>query len=82
MEKIVTLEEVKAAVQEAGFHFIADRHLSSHPDDWYLRVVLAFRESPRKEYVTWIYNASLGGLHEGRYTQDQQQASDDFHNRK
>jgi hypothetical protein len=80
-EKIVTVEEVKQAVAEVpGFQYIADRPFSKHPDDWYLRMVLAYKES-RKEYVTWLYNASLGGLHEGRYTQDQRVAMDDFHSR-
>lgn len=78
--KVVSVEEVKEAVHKNGFNFIACRPLSKHPDDWYLHVVLAHRDSD-KEYVTWVYNASLGGLYEGRYTKDGRVARDDFHTR-
>jgi hypothetical protein len=81
-ENMVTTEEIREAVSEVnGFQYMADRPLTNHPDDWYLRMVLARREQPREEYVTWVYNASIGGLHEGRYTRDQRQAMDDFHTR-
>jgi hypothetical protein len=78
---IVTVDEIKEKVAAAGFHYIADRAVSKHPDDWYLRIVMAFRERPRQEYVTWVYNASSGGLTDGRYTEDRRIAMDTFHSR-
>ncbi len=71
-------KDIKKATEKAGFNYIADRPLTNHPDDWYLRVVLGYNE---REHATWIYNASLGGLHEGHYMMTRERASDDFNER-
>jgi hypothetical protein len=68
-------KEIKEAVAELEYQYVADRPLTTHPDDWYLRVVLAHNN---REHVTWIYNASLGGLHEGHYMMSIQAAHEDF----
>ncbi len=64
-------KDIKEDVQEIGYNYIADRPLSTHPADWYLRVVLG---NNKRGYATWIYNAELGGLHEGHYDMER----DDF----
>ena len=74
---VVTVEEVKEAVEKVGYQYIADRPVSNHVDDWYLRIVLARREEPRKEMVTWVYNR-YSGLVEGMYTQNEEYAREHF----
>ena len=73
-------KEVKAEVQRIGFHYVSDRPLTSHPDDWYLRVVQGFKDNG--EHATWLYNASLKGLCEGKYNMDQRTATEDFLTRR
>jgi hypothetical protein len=65
--KMVNVYDVIEAVEKVGYKWIASRNLSNHPDDWYLKVVLAYRESDG-EWVVWLYNAERKGLHEGYYT--------------
>jgi hypothetical protein len=62
----VRSEDVIAEVESVGWNYLDHRPYSDYPGDWYLHIVLAARPN-RTEYVTWIYNASLGGLHGGRY---------------
>jgi len=72
--------EIQAEVESLGWDFIAARPISYQPADWYLHIVLAARPN-RTEYVTWIFNASLGGLHGGRYTPSLEQAENDYSSR-
>lgn len=76
----VSVDEVVKAVEDVGFKWIASRNISSHPDDWYLKVVMAYREST-SEWVVWLYNASLKGLHEGYYTFDVESARNKYMNK-
>ena len=81
----VTTNEIIQAVEEVngGWAYKDDRAYSSHPGDWYLRIVLAERTwaSGTKEYTTWLYNATLGGLANGRYTFTEATALKDFEER-
>jgi hypothetical protein len=77
MEQTVSQQDIKAEVESIGWEFLAARPISYHPADWYLHIVLAARPN-RTEYTTWIYNASLGGLHGGRYTVSLEQAEKDY----
>lgn len=65
------MNDIQVVVDNAGYFYISDRPLSTHPDDWYLRCVVAFKMiDDRTEYVTWIYNATLGengSLNSGHY---------------
>jgi predicted methyltransferase len=73
----VSVDEVVEAVEEVGFKWVASRNISSHPDDWYLKVVYAYRES-NAEWVVWLYNATTKGLYEGYYTKDNERARDKY----
>jgi len=80
--RFITKEEIKKAIEEVkgGWQYKADRPFSDHHGDWYLRVVSAERvwDNGMKEYVTWVYNASVGGLGEGRYTFSKEIAEEDY----
>lgn len=69
--------DIQAEVESIGWELLAARPISYNPGDWYLHIVLAARPN-RTEYVTWIFNASLGGLHGGRYTISLEQAERDY----
>jgi len=71
-------KEIVAAVEELGYEYIKDRKLTTHPSDWYLNVVLA---KNNREYVVWLHNASLGGLHEGQYTSNKEIAEEHYNNK-
>jgi hypothetical protein len=80
--KTVNVSDLKDCVVEAGFSYLNNRPVSQHPGDWYLRFVLAFRETQRgTEYVTWLYNATLGdkgSLNTGHYIMDRNKAYTDY----
>jgi len=69
--------DMEREVKRIGFTFVADRAASTHPDDWFLRIVLGYRESD-DSYATWLYNADRGGLFHGRYDLSQSRATEDF----
>jgi hypothetical protein len=75
-------ENMKASVEEAGYFFISDRPMSTHPDDWYLRFAFGFKMMGNvTEYASWVYNASIGDkgcLNSGHYIWDQRDAYDDY----
>ncbi|AMQ66535.1 hypothetical protein BH753_gp053 [Bacillus phage Shbh1] len=71
--------ELKQSVQELGFTYIADRALTHHPDDWYLKVIYA---SKGDTYATWIYNAIKQVLVEGHYFSSDCDAMSDFLDRR
>lgn len=75
--------DTKKEVEAIGFHYVADRPFSDIPGDWYLRIVTGWRkrQDGTTEHATWLYNASLGGLHEGHYMMNRHQAIQDFHER-
>jgi predicted methyltransferase len=77
----VSVEETIEAVEKAGFKWVAVRNLTSHPGDWHLKVVLAYRES-NAEWVVWLYNATDKGLHEGYYTKNGEVARIKYQNKK
>lgn len=55
-------EEIKKEVERVGFNLVATKPTK----DDNIKSVHAFCEK-RKEYVTWIYNVSMGGLYNGHY---------------
>lgn len=67
--KELTEEQVREiAVEECariGYDII-DVKMLQHPDDDYLRHVIAFNKS-KKEYATWMLNIEMGGLAYGHY---------------
>ena len=84
MNKTVDLnqlhENLKECVADAGFHYISDRPVSKHPDDWYLRIAYGWRMigGDITEYASWVYNAELGAkgsLHQGHYTWNDREAA-------
>jgi hypothetical protein len=79
MERLVTVDEVREAVESIGFNYIADRLLTTHRADWYLRVVSGFkvRADNKTEYAVWLYNADRNEpvLVEGFYTTDKEEAA-------
>ena len=83
-KNIVTFEQVKAEVERIGFHLIAERPLTTHPADWYLRVVLARKETSGQptEYAVWLFNGTRDTLNEGYYTKDRAAAFDKFDSKK
>jgi hypothetical protein len=86
MERLVTVEEVRKAVEKIGFNYVADRALTLHRGDWYLRVVVGFkiREDRETEYAVWLLNADRKepGLYEGFYTTDKQEAEEKYKNKR
>lgn len=52
---------------------------SKHPADNYLEIVLAAWGTC--EWVTWLYNKSMGGYNEGHYFTDYQEALEDYYKR-
>lgn len=79
-------ENLKEVVSEAGYFYISDRPLSTHPDDWYLRVAFGFKMiGDRSEYGSWVYNATLGekgSMGEGHYITDENTAREDYLSRR
>jgi hypothetical protein len=73
----VLRDDIIEEVKSIGWDYLDHKQYSSHPDDWFLQVVIAARPN-RTEYVTWLYNASLGGLHGGRYFVSLESAMTDF----
>lgn len=71
-------KELRDELKRVDYEYIKDRKLSNHPDDWYLRVVLAKNS---REYVVWVYNASLGGLQGGKYLTDLKEAEKYYESR-
>lgn len=69
--------DMEREVKRIGFTFIADKAASPYPGDWFLRIVLGYRESD-DSYATWLYNADRGGLLHGRYDMDSSEANKDF----
>lgn len=81
----VPQQVVKAIKEEArkvgnGYKVILISRYSAHPGDSHLYMVLAFG-GPTQSYVTWLYNASIGGLGYGHYDMDFKTALFDFVNR-
>ena len=64
MEMVKDIKQAVEGIEFGGYEYIGDRPLSSHPDDWYLRVVLG---KNARGYATWLYNAHFKGLFEGHY---------------
>jgi hypothetical protein len=77
MEQTISKHDIITEVKSIGWEYIDHKPYSGHPDDWFLQVVIAARPN-RTEYVTWLYNAELGGLHGGRYTNSGENAMKDF----
>jgi hypothetical protein len=86
MERLVTVEEVRKAVEKIGFNYVADRALTLHRGDWYLRVVVGFkiRENNSTEYAVWLLNAAREepALYEGYYTDNKQDAEEKYRNKQ
>lgn len=74
-------EEIVELMGDIGFKYGEDRALTSHPDDWYLRVTYGYSES-KSEYAVWIYNASLGSLQSGIYVTEREEALQEYETRK
>jgi hypothetical protein len=82
MEKrIVLVSEVAQAVAKNGYELKDVKNLTSHPADWYLKVVKAYSKS-KNEWVVWLYNATDRGLHEGYYTSNREVADIKYDNKK
>jgi hypothetical protein len=81
-------EIAKRSCERNGFKLVDVKNLE-YPEDGYLRYVLAHNEG--HEYVTWLLNLSVVGLHYGhyftygksQYTQEEmyKHALQDFQNR-
>jgi hypothetical protein len=61
-----------------GAKVLKSKKYSNHPDDWFLCVVLCVWGD---EFVTWIYNAENGGVHDGHYYEILDEAIEDFEKR-
>lgn len=72
-------QEIIKELGRLKYDYVADRALTEHPDDWYLRVVHAKNS---REHVVWIYNASLGSLQSGNYYDNEQSAVTGYVERK
>ena len=55
---------------------ITSKPYSKHPDDHYLRIVMATIKD--KEYATWLYNKELDGMYEGHYFTTRREAMIDY----
>lgn len=77
----VSVEETVEAVEKAGYEWVASRNLTKNPADWYLKVMLAYREADA-QWVVWLYNATDKGLHEGYYTKSGEVARIKYQNKK
>lgn len=64
-------EAIRKEVERVGYEYLADKPLTNHPDDWYLRAVMAKND---REYVVWSYNATTDCLNEGKYVETFEQA--------
>lgn len=60
---------------------IERKPFSTHPDDWYLEVVLAKIEWGHTEYVTWEYNKRTSYYSNGHYFETIGEAAEDFERR-
>ena len=78
---MVSIAEVIDAVEAAGFKWIASRNYSDHPGDWYLKVVMGYRES-NHEWAVWLYNAERKGLNEGYYTESNTIATNKYNSKR
>lgn len=60
------VEEIAVNLCKKNGYKLLDIKEYAHPDDYYLRVVLAHNEKTN-EYATWILNLSIDGLALGHY---------------
>lgn len=58
---------------------IASKPYSSHPDDYYLSIVL--HKNFKGEFVTHMANSEDGGFYHGRYFDNLEDAMKDFETR-
>jgi len=60
-------------------NILKERNLTNHPDDHYLKVVLA---KVGAEFVTWIKNTYDNGFYSGHYFDCIEDATKDYYSRK
>jgi hypothetical protein len=74
-----TMEDLGSNLSDATLHGV--KQYSSHPNDQYLRVVLAQWKHNIGEWVTWVANTNHPSVFSGNYFETHKEALADYHNR-
>ena len=80
------VEKMEKLAKEMGnIDIIAGKRVSNHVDDWYLCIAFCrIHQENSTEYVTWLYNATLGdngSFNNGHYFSNYDNARHDFEQR-